>query len=272
MSALRELLVGRNESIPLDVAALGVASIEFPGLSAGPHLDRIDQIAQEIKVRLPDDSGESYLRVANEFLFGELGLTGNAEDYYNPRNSCLNEVIRTGMGIPITLSVLYMEVARRLDRKVSGIGAPGHFLVRYQDRHYAAFIDPFHAGRILTREQALQLASDTSGMDIQEIDPQMLAPATNRSIVIRMLNNLRAVYFRSRSYRKAVQVMDLLISADPMNPDGYRQRAMLYSQLFQWPNAKSDLERFLLLSTDEKARLEVEQSLRQMQRYLAGLN
>ena len=102
--------------------------------------------------------GRSFVKAANEYLFGELGFRGNEEDYYNPANCCLNRVLETKRGMPITLSIVYIEIARRLAKQVSGVGLPGHFVVRYDDPAYSAIIDPFHGGAILDAQQCCQLA------------------------------------------------------------------------------------------------------------------
>lgn len=269
VSALKELLVARNESIPLDVAALSVAAIEFPGLDARPSLNRIDELAAAVAARLTDSTGETFVAVMNQYLFQELGFRGNEEDYYNPRNSCLNEVLRTGTGIPISLSVVYMEVARRLNRRISGVGMPGHFLVRYQDSRFETFIDPFHGGRLLSAAEALSLSESVTGT---EVPREVLSPVSSRLIVLRMLHNLRALYFRGRAYQKAIKVMDLLIAADPMSPEEYKQRGMLHQQLRQFVEARSDFGMYLSLSADPEDAEDIKTRLRDIGRSLAQLN
>src|SRR5437879_2746210 len=123
-----------------------MASIEFPGLEVEASLQRLDGLAQQISAQLSANAtGLDFIKAANELLFG-----GNDNEYYDPRNSCLNSVLMRRLGIPITLSVVYIEVARRLGRSVYGVGLPGHFIVAYEDRESRYWIDPFHNGRILT--------------------------------------------------------------------------------------------------------------------------
>ena len=144
-------LIGRRPSVlELDHAALELAAIEYPDLNPLDSLRELDRIAFAIADRATDLSdGECFVETANRYIFGELGFTGDTTDYYRADNSCLNRVLETRTGIPLTLSLVYMEVARRLAKPVSGIGLPGHFVVRYQDEKYSVFIDPYHGGGLL---------------------------------------------------------------------------------------------------------------------------
>jgi regulator of sirC expression with transglutaminase-like and TPR domain len=272
VSALKHLLVERNESIPLDVAALGVAAIEFPGLTAVPHLKQLDKIAAELDRRTSGLPGEQFVLEANGYLFDELGLKGNESDYYNPRNSCLNEVLRTRLGIPISLGLVYMEVARRINRRVLPIGLPGHFLVRYQDRDYATFMDPFHAGKLLDDEAALRLAAANTGARLSEISSAVLLPVENRTVVVRMLNNLRAIYLRSRILDKGLKVLDLLIEGSPGAGGYYFERGQVNYSLGQMRLAGEDLKKFIFLEPEAAERPQAEKLLRDIARYLANLN
>src|SRR5215469_9304065 len=132
MEPLADLLAGRSDALELDRAALELARIEYPGLEIDPFIAILDSYTAELSERLAGRSGERYVQVANDYLFGELGFVGNAKDYYDPRNSCLNEVLTVRTGIPITLAVVYLEIGRRLAQPVFGIGLPGHFLVEYR--------------------------------------------------------------------------------------------------------------------------------------------
>ncbi len=215
MEALRSAIQDQPEG-RLDIAALEIASIETPDLDPEPFLGILDRIASGIAARLPPSaSGPEFVRVANEYLFGDLGFRGNEIDYNDPRNSCLNYVLDRRTGIPIALSVIYIEVARRLGQPVSGVGLPGHFIVEYNDGEFATYIDPFHSGKLLDLEECRQLARDRTG---SEADATALAPVGTRYILVRMLNNLRSAYFRGKQFDKMVAVTDLLIEAFPQEP------------------------------------------------------
>ena len=264
---LKFLLAGQRSDLSLDRAALILATIEYPGLALEANLHALDSLAEAVAERTRfAANGHEFIAEANRFLFEELGFRGNAEDYYNPHNSCLNEVLKQRAGIPISLSVMYLEIARRLERPVFGIGLPGHFVVRYDDGQYATYIDPFQGGALLNADECYALAS------VKFPDPRVLQAVDNRQILFRMINNLRGIYFSRRLYRKALQVMDLLIDATPSVPDHYKQRAMLHFQLQQMGAARADLEHYLQMAPDAEDREEREQQLRAAIRWLASLN
>lgn len=256
----------------LDAAALEMAAIERPGLDPAAHLATLDGIAAELATRLGATAdGQKFVRTANQYLFEELGFRGNDSDYYDPRNSCLDEVLDRRIGIPITLSVVYIEVARRLRRPVFGIGLPGHFVVQYDDDEYSTFIDPFHGGKLLTRGDCRELAREITGVDIAS-EPATLAPVSTRYVLTRMLNNLRSAYFRSKNYAKAAVVMDLLVEAFPENADYFKARGVARLHLREFSGAKRDLESYLRYSPEAEDRAEVTKQLEAIHRWLGRLN
>jgi regulator of sirC expression with transglutaminase-like and TPR domain len=247
----------------LDVAALEIASIEMPDLDPMPSLAVLDRIASEIAARLPASAdGREFVRVMNDYLFGELGFHGNEIDYNDPRNSCLNLVLDRRTGIPIALSVVYIEVARRLGRPVAGVGLPGHFIVQYDDGEFATYIDPFYSGNLLTAEDCRQIARDRTGSDI---DAKALAP-------VGMLNNLRSAYFRSKQFDKMVAVTDLLIEAFPRNPEYYKARGVARLRMRQFRSAQKDLELYLKYSPNAEDRAQITEQLGSIHRWLGRLN
>jgi regulator of sirC expression with transglutaminase-like and TPR domain len=256
----------------LDLAALEMAAIECPGLEAAVYLDALDRIASEVATRLGASAdGPRFVRTANQYLFEELGFRGNESDYYDPLNSCLNQVLDRKIGIPITLSVVYIEVARRLRRPVFGIGLPGHFVVQYDDDAYSTFIDPFHGGKLLTRDDCRELAREITGVDIDR-EPETAAPVSTRYILVRMLNNLRSAYFRSKNYAKAAAVMDLLVEAFPDNGDYFKARGVARLNLREFGGAKRDLENYLRFMPEAEDRAEVVKQLEAIHRWLGRLN
>ena len=204
--SLLDLLGRRPSRIELDRAALEIARIEYPDLDADACVTELDHHAFAIAERARDLSdGRGFVETANQYLFVEAGFRGNDEDYYNPENCCLNRVLESRRGIPITLSVIYIEIARRLSKRVSGVGLPGHFIVRYDDPGYSAIIDPYHGGALLDAAQCCQLAQ------VESLEHGMLDPVDRRHIAMRIINNLRGIYFARREPAKALQVLDLLI-------------------------------------------------------------
>lgn len=253
---LRSMLTG-DVTAPLDAAALEVAQIEFPMLQAAPWLGVLDRHAQEIDARAGAGAdGATFLQTAHEYLFEELGFQGNQQDYYTPLNSCLNHVLDTRLGIPITLSITYMEIARRLNYDVQGVSLPGHFLLLFRQNGFAVYLDPFHGGRFLTTDECRELAREITGVHVTADDPS-LHPATRRQIALRMLNNLRGIYVQKRALLKALHVVDLLILGDPGTSAWYKQRAAIEIELNQFRAAARDLERFLELDpAPDRSRIE----------------
>jgi regulator of sirC expression with transglutaminase-like and TPR domain len=240
-------------------AALMIARVEYPDLDAGRYLTELDIIGREAGRRLaaavpPADTPHDvdagrYAKVValNAYLFDELGFAGNETDYEDPRNSFLNEVIDRRTGIPITLSLVYMEVARRAALPVEGINFPGHFLLRCRPGlglPYAEdlIIDPFHRGALLSRG----LLARQSGAHHDEDEP-LLPPATKPQILSRMLANLKRIYVRMQSFPQARDVTDLLIAVDPSAISELRDRGLLAYQLKDFPAALRDLQMYLKL-------------------------
>ena len=266
-SALARILGG--QLAPLDRAALEIARIEDPLLDPQPTLDLLDYFADEIQRRLNQGRGE-FLDVAVDYLFGELGFRGNSADYYNPRNSCLNVVVSSRSGIPITLALVYMEVARRLGEDVRGISLPGHFVTEYRKRGFSVFVDAF-SGRCLSRSECIALVREVSGIEITEDHPSF-APAPPPHILVRMLNNLRVIYFQRRSFPKLLPVLNWLHFADPQSGDWLRQRAVAFAELKRFAPARQDLEKYLALFPEAEDRENIQQQIRFLARRQAAVN
>ncbi len=265
--ALVDLLAGRPTEIELDRAALQIARIEYPNLDAAAAIAELDRHAFAIAERAQDLSdGRNFIETASRYLFVEAGFQGNREDYYNPENSCLNRVLETRRGIPITLSVVYMEVARRLAKNVKGIGLPGHFIVRYDDRDFAAWMDPFDGGSVLTLADCCRLAQ------MEEVEIKALGPVNTRHVVMRMLNNLRGIYFARKDAEKALEILDLLIAAAPESADEHKQRGVALLQQQRTREAMSAFQRYLELSPEAPDREGIEEEIRNISLWLASQN
>ena len=256
----------------LDRAALEIASLEYPDLQPEPWLAVLDAHASALAARVaPNAAGIDFLEAANEYLFGDLGFRGEEANYYDPRNSCLNEVLEFRTGLPITLSVVYMEICRRLARPVYGIGLPGHFIVQYDDGCFSAYLDPFHQGAVLSVEECFALARTATGTDVPS-DPALLKPVTHRQLLQRMLNNLRAVYFSRQNWAKALRVLDLVVEVNPNSAEDRKQRGVTQLRLNRMHAARVDLERYLELSPEAADAEEIRKQLLDLRQYLAGLN
>jgi regulator of sirC expression with transglutaminase-like and TPR domain len=260
MQELSDFLSGRSATMRLDEAALLLARIEFPGLDGSPFLEILDCYAKELDAR-----GGGFVAAANRYLFDELGFAGNDADYYNPANSCLNEVLVSKTGIPITLSVVYLEIARRLAKPVFGIGLPGHFIVQYDDGRNSTYIDPFHGGKLLAADDCYALAGIPA-------DPALLARVDKRQIVARMINNLRGIYLSRGAHRKSLQILNILLAANPNSAEEHKQRGITYLQMEQTRSAKADLERYLELAPDAPDRAAVKEQVASLTRWMVGMN
>lgn len=267
-----DALKNERSTTTLDLAALDLARVEFPGLDVEASLLRLDNFAGQVDAGLPSHAGPlAFIATTNSLLFDHLHFRGNDDDYYDPRNSCLNAVLSRRLGIPISLSVVYMEVARRLSRPISGVGLPGHFIVVYQDGDSRYWVDPFHNGQILSYADCCAIAQRAAGTDLRT-QPELLEPVSNRQILVRMLNNLKVIYLRGQAFDKARLVLDLLIDAIPGYAEGYRQRGLVYLHQLNFRLAKADLETFLHLDPRSKERAEAEHQLVEIERWKARLN
>jgi len=272
VKSLLDALRDDRSKVTLDIAALELAGVEFPGLDTEAFTFRLDCLAEQIDSLLtPGASGLDFVKAANELLFEVMQFRGNEEEYYDPRNSCLNSVLMRRLGIPISLSLVYMEVSRRLSRPVYGVGLPGHFIVAYEDSESRYWVDPFHAGKLLSFADLCVLAKDAAGVDLRS-NPAVLAPVTKRQILVRMLTNLKAIYMRGEAFDKARQVLDLLIEAMPEYAEEYRHRGLVHLRQLNHRAAKLDFETYLRLQPDSPEREQVEKQLVLIERWKAGLN
>jgi regulator of sirC expression with transglutaminase-like and TPR domain len=215
--------------------------------------------------------GEEWIAAANEYLFETLGFRGNRENYYAPRNSCLSDVLMERAGIPITLAVVYMEVARRVGRDVQGIGLPGHFVARYRDQEGVAYIDCFNGGRVMSADECRDLASRVAGVDIGN-NPRALSPVSKWQIGIRMLNNLRVAYYEAKEFDKAIRVLDMYLAALPASAEEYKQRGSLHLSRRRPVEALRDFQKYIELAPQAPDRAEIEQHAADLRRYVRSLN
>jgi regulator of sirC expression with transglutaminase-like and TPR domain len=238
-------------------AALAIARVEYPSLNAAPYLALLDYMAGQASARMAaaDGSIEGSVRTLNEYLYDECGFSGNRDSYDDPRNSFLNEVLDRRTGIPISLAVVYIEVARRAGVRIEGVNFPGHFLLRAPvgdgtGSHRAGgdlIIDPFHGGAILSEVDCRQLLRQHAG-DEAAFDPALLNAARRQDIIVRMLVNLKRLYVRMRSFPQARCVSTLLLAADPSAVSELRDRGLLAYHLQDFAAALRDLEEYLRLA------------------------
>jgi regulator of sirC expression with transglutaminase-like and TPR domain len=237
-----------EDEMDLIRAALLIARTEYPALNIEPYAGRIDDLAGRVAAQVPDLHPERAIHALNHVLFDEARLRGNRDDYYDPRNSFLNDVLDRGLGIPITLSVIYMEVARRIGFPLAGIGMPGHFLLKhYGSDGNETLIDCFNRGDILS-PQDCQRRLDEIYSGEMSLQPEFLHPIGRRQILTRMLNNLRTVYLSTRNFRKALSMADLGLVIHPRSAEDVKQRALLRYSLGLQSLALEDLDEYQKLA------------------------
>ncbi len=234
-----------RDPVPLDEAALAIAEEEYPRLDAEAYLTRLDDLAARVTRASPAPGrAASALRALREVLHDQEGLRGNDQDYYDPRNSFLNEVLDRRLGIPISLSVVWIEVARRVGLELRGVGFPGHFLVKYASASGAeVFLDAYNAGEMLSADECLaRYRARTGGRDL---DPKYLEGVSSRQILGRMLQNLKRVYLERKDDVRAFWVLDRILLLAPGQLEALRERGLAAARLGGVAAARRDLEAYL---------------------------
>jgi regulator of sirC expression with transglutaminase-like and TPR domain len=246
--------VRREErDIDLAQACLMIAQDRYPALDIGRYMDEIERMALRLRADMPESMDlEERIVALNEFLYGELGYRGNTREYYDPRNSYLNDVLDRRTGIPITLAVLYMELGRRVGLTVDGISFPGHFLVRVQLRGGLIVLDPF-AGGVPQSEADLRArlkrvipegVADDVPVGELPLD-QFLEPATKRQILMRLLRNLKAIYRDTDKPERQLEVLNRMLAVTPEAAAELRDRGQVYQRLECWQPALKDFTDYL---------------------------
>jgi regulator of sirC expression with transglutaminase-like and TPR domain len=236
--------------------ALEIARIAYPDLDETQSLAELDRLADGVRPRLmPGYSAVDRALTVSRYLFGDCGFTGNAEEYYDVRNSFLNDVLTRRTGIPITLSTVLMEVGTRVGVPFEGVGFPGHFLVRVPagaGEHL--ILDPFHGGQRVDDDELLErlrtLADANQGPQFESVPPDFLTPTSPRAMLGRMLRNLLRVYLERDSDAEALLAVDLLLVLTPQGADEIRTRGFLYERLGCPAAAANDFNRYLELAPD----------------------
>ena len=239
-----------EEQIDLGRAALSIALAEYPTLDFSAYLGRISDLALEVAERAGRDA-DAFRTIAalNFVLFQRHGFCGNRDDYYDAKNSFLNQVIERKTGIPITLSVLYLEVAARVGLTVDGVGFPGHFMVKAQADGNEIVIDPFNSGDIKTEEDLAAMLQQMYGGKVN-LRSEFLASVAKKQILTRMLTNLKAIYAKANDMVKTLGTLDRLLILNPASAEDTRDRGVIYSRLECYGQAKDDFERYLQLAPD----------------------
>lgn len=234
---------------PLDRAALAIPLEDYPSVDIDACLRELDRLAVNADVLAGNNRNPlNLLESLNEAIFVQEGLRGNTEDYYDPRNSFLNEVLDRKLGIPISLSIIYMEVARRINLPILGVGLPGHFIVKYEDQNHHVLVDPFNQGRFLTEAQCQELLDRVYGGSVT-IQPAFMQPMEKKAIISRMLFNLKGIYYQKEDYYRALGIVERILLLNPGIPSEIRDRGLLYMHTSLFAEALADLEQYLSVAT-----------------------
>ena len=254
MGGLREdfaALAAAGERTDLARAALAIARIAYPDLDPAPYLRQLDDLAAAVRPRFyPQASPEAAVTELAGYLFGECGFRGNQEEYYDPRNSYLNDVLERRTGIPITLAVVLIETGARLGLGLEGVGFPGHFLVRVAGSRGPLVLDPFFGGRAIGERELLARYRSFVGSDAPALPPDALATTGTPAILTRMLRNLLRAYLDQKDHARALAAADLLLVLVPDSADEVRVRGLLYEHLECFGAALGDFRRYLELAPE----------------------
>jgi len=221
--------------------------IEYPELNVSKYIEKINEMGNSLKIKIGEVKNPTYLiSVLNEYLFDELGFHGAEEDYYDPVNSFLNVVLDKKTGIPITLSILYSEVAKHIGLDLRIVGFPGHVIVKYKKE---MILDPFYRGRLLTIEDLEKILNRNFGEDVEFV-PEYLYEATTEQLLTRLLRNLKNAYTQSYAYDNAMKCTDMILGMQPESPEEIRDKGILEERLLRYDKALPLLNKYLELEPE----------------------
>lgn len=267
-------LVGDDDALPLFEAATAIAQDEYPDLDVQQVLGDVDQMLARVRRRCATDAGPlQRLRTLNQFFFRDMGFGGNINDYYDPDNSYLNAVLRTRRGIPISLAVLWLELAHGLGLKARGINFPGHFMVKINLPNGQVVIDPF-TGQSLSREdlsERLEPYKRRNGL-VDDFDVPVglyLQAATPREILARLLRNLKEIHRNQEDWLRLIAVLDRLLILLPDAWIEYRDRGLAWAELGDLRLAVADLETYVGHADDTLDRETIARRLQELRREMS---
>jgi regulator of sirC expression with transglutaminase-like and TPR domain len=260
-----------DEEIDLATACLRIVMFDYPTLDVAAHLSELDRLADRALALADQVDAGSTLRGVDAVLFDEAGFRGNAERYYDPRNSFFNEVLKRKLGIPITLSIVYIEVARRIGLRVDGVAFPGHFFCVHRSGRHVEYIDPFDKGARLDANARDELAR-RAFPEGRSITPEMLHPAPRRLLLVRLLRNLYSIYAKANDAARVVAVLDRLLQVQPGDLEALRERGNAYQRIGELARARADLEAYLDFSSNTDGTASATKALAEVRRSLADRN
>jgi regulator of sirC expression with transglutaminase-like and TPR domain len=261
-----------REPVPLARGALLIAKEEYPDLDVEHYLDHMAALGRAAERALREGANTvERVQLLSDFLFVQTGFEGNREQYGDPRNSFLNQVLERRLGIPITLSVVYLEVGRRAGLNLYGVSFPSHFLVKAVDERGELIIDPFNGGTILGLDELRARLKQIYGQPV-ELHPAMLKAASTRQILARVLRNLKAIYLSGADWPGALGALDRILVLEPRSVEEILERATLYERLECFAAALEDFQSFLTQAPEHPAADGAREAAVRLARQVARIN
>ena len=238
----------KNSNYNLIEKCLKLAQIlEYSDLDISKYIKKINEIGNSLSLKINEIKNPTYLiSMLNEYLFDELGFRGAEEDYYDPGNSFLNVVFDKKTGIPITISIIYAEIAKNIGLDLQIVGFPGHVIVKYKNE---IILDPFYRGRLLTIDNLEEILDRNFGDGVEFI-PEYLNEATTEQLLTRLLRNLKNAYTQSYAYDKAMKCTDMILGMQPESPEEIRDKGILEERLLRYDKALPLLNKYLELQPE----------------------
>ncbi len=219
--------------------------LEYPELDISKYIKKINLMGNSLKETITEVKNPTYLiSILNEYMFENLGFKGDVEDYYNPKNNFLNEVIDNKVGIPITISILYVEIAKFIGLNLKIVGFPAHILVKHNEE---MILDPFYGGRLLDIDDLQELLDRSYGGEI-EFQPEFLNEVKPEKLIIRIARNLKNSYTHSFAYEKALRCVNMILSLEPESPEDVRDQGILEERMLNSDLALQYLNKYLELN------------------------
>jgi regulator of sirC expression with transglutaminase-like and TPR domain len=286
VDAFARIVALDDDHIDLGEAALLIAKDEYPNLDVKKYLKRLDLMAQHLKEVIGNQTDpKTVIKLINKYLFEELGFEGNRQEHADPKNSFLNDVLDRKKGLPITLSLIYIELARRLKLPIYGVGLPLHFIVKYKTADNIAdnkaikdikdikdiYIDPYNFGAILSEADCKSKVSELYVGKV-EFKKEFLDVVSKKQILVRMLNNLRAIYYSRAEYRKLEQVVKRILLITPDSPEDTKLMGFLRYGTSDYPRALWYFKRYLHLEPNALDADQIRRYIEHSKRNLAELN
>lgn len=264
----RQLAQLPDESIDLTEASLVIALEEYPGIAIAAYLRQLDEWSDEIRRRVRGSRDmERLVEEVNRLLFEEEGFHGESEDFYDPKYAFLNEVLDRHAGVPLTLSILYIELSRRVGLPMSGVSLPGRFLVKIAGPWGEILVDPFDGGRVLSTVECQRIIDQLFGGAVR-LREHHLRSTTHREILARLLAHLKSVYLAQHDLGGAIAAIDRLLILDDRDPYELRDRGLLAMQMHRYDEAIDFLERYLSLAPAAEDRRQVREQIDYLRAWL----